>query len=165
MSLSTHDFMMAWVSLVHAGSYLPSALSQHLRDELGISLPEQDLLKQLGVAGGELMLVELSRRIYLSKAGVTKMMDRLESAGLVTRERSKSDRRVINARLTALGKETLQRSRQLLVDWVRSNLRDHLSDEQLLALRDALEAVLRGHDRWDGQIAHLKGQGAHSESR
>jgi DNA-binding Lrp family transcriptional regulator len=104
MSLSTHDFMMTWVSLVHAGSYLPNALSQHLRDELGISLPEQDLLKQLGVAGGELMLVELSRRIYLSKAGVTKMMDRLESAGLVTRERSKSDRRVINARLTALEK-------------------------------------------------------------
>ena len=160
MSLSTHDFMLAWVSLVHAGSYLPGALSQHLQEELGISLPEQDLLKQLGVAGGELKLVELSRRIYLSKAGVTKMMDRLESAGLVTRVRSKTDRRVINARLTASGEETLQRSRQLLVNWVQSNLRDHLGDEQLLALRDALEALLRGHDRWDGQMAHLKGQGA-----
>ena len=65
MSLSTHDYMITWVSLVHAGIYFPGALSRHLQNELGISLPEQDLLKQLGVAGGELKLVELSRRIYL----------------------------------------------------------------------------------------------------
>ena len=47
MSLSTHDIMLTWVSLVHAGSYLPGALSQHLQDELGISLAEQDLLNSL----------------------------------------------------------------------------------------------------------------------
>ena len=149
--------MMTWVSLVHAGSYLPAALSQHFQDELGISLAEQDLLKQLGVAGGELKLVELSRRIYLSKAGITKMMDRLESAGLVSRERSDSDRRVINARMTAAGRKTLERSRKLLVAWVKANFSDHLNDRQLKTIRDGLENVLRGHGRWEGQLAHLKG--------
>ncbi len=148
--------MITWVSLVHAGSYFPGALSRHLQEELGISLPEQDLLKQLGVAGGELKLVELSRRIYLSKAGITKMMDRLESAGHVARVRSKNDRRVIMARLTTSGKKVLARSRKLLVAWVETNLRDHLSDKQLLAMRDALETLLKGHDRWDGQMAHLR---------
>jgi len=158
MSAKKQDYMMTWVSLVHAGSYLPSALSQHFQDELGISMPEQDLLKQLGVAGGELKLVELSRRIYLSKAGITKMVDRLETAGLVVRERSKSDRRVVNARLTAAGKKTLERSRKLLVAWVKTNFSDHLNVKQLHAMRDALESVLKGHDRWDGQLAHLKGE-------
>ena len=159
MSLPTNEFMMAWVSLVHAGSYLPSALSQHLQDELGISLPEQDLLKQLGAEQDGLKLVELSRRIFLSKAGVTKMMDRLETAGFVARERSTTDRRVINAKLTRAGEQTLQRSRKLLVAWVKTNFADHLDGEQLPALGAALEAVLQGHNRWAGQMTHLEGGG------
>lgn len=155
--------MLTWVSLVHAGTYLPGALSQQLQEDLGISLPEQDLLKQLGAAGGELKLIELSRRIYLSKAGITKMMDRLESAGLVVRERSRTDRRVVNAKLTAAGRDKLKRSYELLISWVKTNVSDHLSEKQLLALRDALKALLQGHDRWEGQMAHL-GQADTSES-
>lgn len=157
MSTKKHDYMLTWVSLVHAGSYLPGALNQHLQDELGISLAEQDLMKQLHVAGGKLKLVELSRRIYLSKAGVTKMMDRLEKAGLVERARSESDRRVINAQLTNTGKKIFERSLKLLGPWVKANLADHLSEKQLHGLRDGLESVLQGHDRWDGQMAHLRG--------
>jgi len=149
--------MLTWVSLVHAGSYLPGALSQHLDEQLGISLSEQDLLKQLDVAGGELKLTDLSRRIYLSKAGVTKMMDRLVSAGLVNRVRSQSDRRVINAKLTTTGTKVLHDSRKLLVAWVKTNVSDHLSEKQLLAMGDALKTLLAGHQRWEGQMAHLKG--------
>lgn len=157
MTVTTHDLMLTWVSLVHAGSYLPGALSQHLQAELGVSLPEQDLLKQLDVAGGELKLVDLARRIYLSKAGITKMMDRLETTGLVKRVRSESDRRVIKARLTPAGRKTLAQSRRLLVAWVRANLSNHLTEKQLNSLRDALETVLEGHNRWEGQMAHLRG--------
>ena len=157
MDISTHDTMLTWVGLVHAGSYLPRALGDHLHEELGISLPEQDLLKQLDVAGGELKLVELSRRIYLSKAGITKMVDRLETKGLVTRVQSETDRRVVMARLAASGKKVVTRSRTLIVRWVEANLREHLSDMQLLALRDALETLLKGHGRLEGQMAHLRG--------
>ena len=158
MQVSKHDYMKTWVSLVHAGSYLPTALSSHLQSELGISLAEQDFLKQLNAAGGELKLVDLSRRIFLSKAGVTKMMDRLEHTGVVKRKRSNKDRRVVNAVLTPVGKKTLGQSRKLLVAWVEANLKDQLSENQLYALRDALEALLRGHGRWDGQMAHLQGK-------
>ncbi len=158
MSLSKQDYMLTWVSLVHAGSYLPGALSQHLQEQLGITLSEQDLLKQLSVAGGELKLVELSRRIFLSKAGVTKMMDRLQSAGYVDRIRSQNDRRVVLAKLTGKGKQAFDDSRKLLVPWVEANIRDHLSEQQLLALGDALQSLLRGHQRWEGQMAHLQGK-------
>lgn len=160
MTLTTHEMMLTWVSLVHAGSYLPAALSQHLQTELGISLAEQDLLKQLGISGGELRLVDLAQRIYLSKAGVTKMMDRLESAGLVKRIRSTTDRRVIMARLTEKGKMALERSRVLLLAWVEANLSAHLSDQQMLALGEGLRSLLEGHGRWEGQMAHLAGGGS-----
>lgn len=159
MEITTHDYMLTWVSLVHAGSWLPRALGEQLDAELGISLPEQDLLKQLDAAGGELKLVELSRRIFLSKAGVTKMVDRLEETGHVARIQSDSDRRVVLARLTRSGAQVLGRSRSLIVRWVEQNLRNHLSDMQLLALRDALETLLKGHGRWEGQMQHLAGGG------
>ena len=151
------EHMITWVSLVHAGSFFPAALSSHLQDELGVSLAEQDLLKQLGTANGELKLVELSRRIYLSKAGVTKMVDRLEDAGLVVRVRSEDDRRVVMARMTPAGKKLLGQSRRLIVKWVEVNLRDSLTSKQLRGLREGLEALLRNHDRWEGQMRHLKG--------
>ena len=151
--------MLTWVSLVHVGAWLPAELSRHLQSELGISLAEQDLLKQLGAAGGELKLVELARRIFLSKAGITKMVDRLEAAGLVTRARSKEDRRVINARRTSAGQRTLAASRKLLLAWVRSNLADRLTAKQLKDLQRTLKALLDSHGRWEGQLAHLKGRG------
>ena len=149
--------MMTWVSLVHAGTYFPAELSGQFQAYLGISLAEQDLLKQLGIAGGELRLTELSQRIYLSKAGITKMMDRLENAGHVVRERSSTDRRVIMAKITTSGSKVLKRSRQLLLAWVKTNLKDQLSEKQLLALLDALQTLLQNHGRWEGQVAHLKG--------
>ena len=157
MAITKNDYMLTWVSLVHAGSYLPAELGRYLQAEVGLSLAEQDLLKQLMLGGGELKLSDLSQRIFLSKAGITKMMDRLEKTGFVKRVPSKTDRRVIMARLTKRGAKALERSFQLLGPWVDENLRQHLDENQLLALKDALETLLKGHKRWAGQLEHLAG--------
>lgn len=154
MAVTKNDYMLAWVSLVHAGSYLPTELGRYLQAELELSLAEQDLLKQLMLGGGELKLSELSQRINFSKAGITKMMDRLQKAGFVKRVRSKTDRRVIMARLTKRGAIVLARSFELLGPWVEKNLKQHLEDSQLLALKGSLETLLKGHDRWEGQVQH-----------
>ncbi len=158
MEVTRHDWMLAWVSFVHASTYMISQLDRHLRDEVGVSLAEHDLLSQLDKVGGEVMLSELARRVYLSKAGMTKMVDRLEGAGQVERVRPGPDRRVTSARLTAIGRATLDRSRPTLVAWVDANLRSHLSDEQVISLRDSLRALLEGHGRWEGQMRHLLGE-------
>lgn len=150
MAVSKNDYMLTWASLVNVGSRLPAELGRYLQAELGITLAEQDLLKQLMLGGGELKLSDISRRIHLSKAGITKMVDRLEEAGFVKRIRSKADRRVIVAGLTKRGAVVLERSFELLGPWVEANLRQHLSDDQLIALKDSLEALLIAHDRWTG---------------
>jgi len=151
MAVSKNDYMLTWANLVHVGNHLPARLERHLQAELGIALAEQDLLKQLMLGGGELKLSDISRRIHLSKAGITKMVDRLEDAGFVKRIRSKTDRRVIVAGLTKRGAVVLERSFELLGGWVETNLRRHLSDDQLFALQYSLEALLKGHDRWTSQ--------------
>lgn len=158
MNVTRHDWMLAWVSFVHASTYLISELDRYLRDEIGVSLPEHDLMSQLDKVGGEVMLSELARRVYLSKAGMTKMVDRLEKAGQVERVRPGTDRRVTSAKLTPDGRATLDRSRPVLEAWVKANLRDHLSGEQVVSLRDVLGTLLEGHGRWEGQMRYLRGE-------
>jgi DNA-binding MarR family transcriptional regulator len=142
MTITKNDYMLTWASLVKAGSHLPAKLGQHLQMELGLSLAEQDLLKQLMLGGGEQKLGDLAQRVGLSKAGVTKMMDRLQQAGFAKRVASTTDRRVIMARLTKRGATVLTRSFELLGPWVEANFRRNLDDNQILALQDALQALL-----------------------
>ena len=163
--LGIHDWMPAWVSLVHAGTTLTAGLDAHLQEQLGISLPEQDLLKQLDVNGGALTLGALARRLFFSKAGMTKMVDRLERAGLVRRERSDQDRRSISAVLTDDGLQAVRRSRELLMAWVWENFRAHLDDRQMVALRDSLRALLEGLGHFQAQQAHLRGEAHEPEDR
>jgi DNA-binding MarR family transcriptional regulator len=158
VALPKHDWMQAFVNLVHTGSYLTSSLNEHFQRELDISLPEQDLLNVLEKVGGEVKMVDLARRVFLSKAGMTKMVDRLESAGLVERLPSRSDRRVTSARLTRRGRSLLHRSRERLEAWVAENFRRHLADDEVAALGNALRTLLEGLGRWEGQQAHLRGQ-------
>jgi len=158
MSVGVHDWMLAWVSLVHAGDFLPKELDAYLREHVGISLPEQDLLKQLDSNDGVLSMGELARRLFFSKAGMTKMIARLEALDAVQRRPSDQDRRVILVELLEQGRQRLSQSRELLVPWVERNLRAHLSDDQLLALKDALGDLLKGHGRYEAQMRHLKGE-------
>jgi len=54
---------------------------------------------------GDLSLSELSEKIRAQNSTVTGIIDRMERENLVTRERSKEDRRVVYIRLTPKGKE------------------------------------------------------------
>ena len=149
------DYMMSWVSLVHAGTWLPAQLSQYLEDRLGISLPEQDLLSQLSKVGGEIRMTELADRLFLSKAGVTRMVDRLERRELIARVPTTDDRRAMSAKLTRKGINTLKKSRLLLKSWIEENFAAHLNAKDVKDLGRALQHLLEGLGRWDGQMAHL----------
>lgn len=157
MSITRHDWMQTWVSLIHAATHLRTGLEETFRTELGFGLSEQDLLKQLSKNGGQLTLTELGKRIYFSKAGITKMLDRLEHAGLVTRQAVPGDRRSMSARLTKKGEAAFAKSTKILGAYVKGALRDHLSDDALINMKEALEELLMSHGVWEGQQRHLRG--------
>ncbi len=69
-------------------------------DLTGPQLTVVKLLEQIG----DLSLSELSERIRAQNSTVTGIIDRMEREGLVTRERSKEDRRVVYIKLTAKGR-------------------------------------------------------------
>lgn len=155
--LEDNNFMLAWVSLSHVATRLSETLEYTFQEELGISLAEQDMLKQIAVNEG-LTLTEIAKRIFFSKAGLTKMLDRLEAQDLVKRQPDLKDRRVVRAIPTAKGKRVLKKSREILRAIMEREFRAHLSDTDLKRLNQSLRALLESWGVWEAQIAHLKGE-------
>lgn len=83
--------------------------SRQLLKETGLTLPQVLTLRALGeMDGGKTTQAELSRALQLTQPTVTGIIDRLERAGLVKRERSLTDRRKVAVSLTETGRGRLQ---------------------------------------------------------
>jgi DNA-binding MarR family transcriptional regulator len=67
-----------------------------------LTSPQLTVIKVLETFG-DVSLSELSERIRAQNSTVTGIIDRMEREGLVKRERSKEDRRVVHIRLTTKG--------------------------------------------------------------
>ena len=81
--------------------------SQKLLREAGLTTP-QLLVMQAIEKEGNPSTSALARHIVVSQATVTRIIDRLESAGLVRREKLSTDKRVVNVGLTEAGKAKLE---------------------------------------------------------
>ena len=71
----------------------------------------------------EWRMTDLSQKLYVSAGSLTTMMNRLIELGLVSRERSVADRRVVTVKLTEAGREILQSGR----DHMRHTMADMLT--------------------------------------
>jgi DNA-binding MarR family transcriptional regulator len=74
----------------------------------GITHQQYNVLRILrGSHPGNLPTLEIATRMIESTPGITRLLDRLESKGLVRRDRCKSDRRQVLCSITARGLELL----------------------------------------------------------
>jgi MarR family transcriptional regulator, 2-MHQ and catechol-resistance regulon repressor len=95
-------------SLLRAEAAVRKRLASDLIRE-GLSATGFSALVVLTTAGGELELRALRRRLRTSKANATEVISTLESRGYVVRERLLADRRAASVRLTAAGRELVDR--------------------------------------------------------
>jgi DNA-binding MarR family transcriptional regulator len=79
-------------------------ITKELAKRADLTGPQLTVVKLLETVG-DLSLSELSEKIRAQNSTVTGIIDRMEREGLVTRERSKEDRRVVHIRLTPKGQE------------------------------------------------------------
>jgi len=81
--------------------------SQRIKQETGLTGPQ---LWAIGVIHehGPINISNIARRMHLHPTTVLGIIDRLEARGLVSRNRSKDDRRVIWVELTQDGKDLVQ---------------------------------------------------------
>ena len=125
-------------------------LSAQLQSEHGLSLNDYEALLVLSRAEGRrLKRVELARRLLLTPSGVTRMLEGLESEGLVERAACTEDLRVTYAQLTDEGAARLESASCSHVGSVRTLLEEHLEPgeiESLAALLGKLPAVAGGDE-------------------
>jgi DNA-binding MarR family transcriptional regulator len=107
----------------------------------GLVQVEYGLLATLSDKPEGMRLCDLAEILNVSQSRLSHRMNKLRDRGLVEVRGSAEDGRVSMAYLTAKGRELIEEIAPLHVKDVRRLIFDHLSDEQVAALADALGAV------------------------
>ena len=146
LSSPTRRQLIEWRVFLETAYALIDILDAELQAERGITLGWYDALVHLEEAEDGLRMNELAGRILFSKSGLTRVIDRMEEAGLVRRERPADDRRVVKVYITPEGLETLQAARTVHRRGIKEHFVQHLDQQELATLAHSLENV-RDHVR------------------
>ena len=141
LSSPTPERLRCWRLFFESSMALIDMLDTELQEAVGIPQRWYDVLVQLEEAPDGLPMNELAERILYSKSGFTRVVDRMEEAGLVRRVRPEHDRRSILVLLTEEGTTTMGRARRHHRDGIDRLFSRHLTDAEVRALTKALEKV------------------------
>lgn len=130
----------AELSLVRTTALLTDAFEQMVKP-YGITGTQYNVLRILRGAEPEgLCRNELRDRMLTRMPDVTRLLDRMEEAELVTREREEEDRRQVRTRITRRGMKMLDELDAVVAAAHRRRM-GHLSREQLRMLIELLERI------------------------
>jgi DNA-binding MarR family transcriptional regulator len=141
VSSPTPERLRAWRLFFESALALLDVLDAELEQAVGIPQRWYDVLVHLEESPQGIPMNELAERILYSKSGFTRVVDRMEEAGLVRRARLENDRRTILIVLTDEGTEMLTRARRHHRDGIQRHFSQHLTDTDIKALSRALEKV------------------------
>ncbi|MBT2677110.1 MarR family transcriptional regulator [Streptomyces sp. ISL-14] len=134
--------LRAWYAFVAAGALINRRLDQQLKDDVGITHLQYEILVRLNAAPDrEMRMSALADALLNTKSGLTYQITQLEKAGLVTRRSCPGDPRAVYAVLTDAGRRMLERAAPGHVAQVRKLLIDVLTPQQLATIADGLTEV------------------------
>jgi len=121
---------------------LPRAVDADMMREQRLPLSEYTTLMHLSEATDRHMrMSELASVCNLSLSGMTRVVTRLETRGLVERERCAEDARGWNAVLTDQGLARLQEAWPAHLSSVRRHVLDHVDDADLTRLLGVMRRI------------------------
>lgn len=130
----------AYLSIVRTAGLLVDSLEQVLRPA-GLTRAQYNVLRILrGAEPDGLCRNEVRDRMLTRMPDMTRLLDRMEAAGLVSRERDTEDRRQVTTRITARGSRLLDGLEKEIVAEHTRRL-GHLGPERLRTLIELLGAV------------------------
>ena len=130
----------ALLNLLRTADVLTQGLEKVLK-AYGLSPTQYNVLRILRGAGpGGRSCREVAERMLTRDPDITRLLDRLEARGLVTRTRERQDRRVITTRVTRLGLALLAKLDGPAAAWHRERL-GRLGTKRLRTLIELLEAA------------------------
>lgn len=129
---------LAYLDLVRTTETLTRPVAQLLKSE-ELSPAQYNVLRILRGSPGGLTCGDIGNRLITHDPDLTRLADRMEKRGLISRCRGEKDRRVVLTRITPEGLHLLARLDEPVRDLHRKLL-GHLGGERLQTLRQLLEA-------------------------
>ena len=132
----------AFLDVVRTADILTRPVARLLKTE-DLSSTQYNVLRILRGAPDGLTCGEVGDRMITRDPDITRLFDRLEKRGLVSRCRETKDRRMVLTRITPQGLELLARMDGPIQEAHRKSL-GHLGKERLRALSELLAACRTG---------------------
>jgi DNA-binding MarR family transcriptional regulator len=131
-----------WRSWLTASTVLPEQLSRELQEQHGLTITDYEILVRLSEnESNAIRMSDLATQTLMSRSRLSHQIDRMESAGLVSREVSPDDRRGQLAVLTSAGMKAIVAAAPDHVEGVRKHFVDLLTDAEYKALGSALKNI------------------------
>ena len=138
--------MSAWSSFLTAHAVLIQALEARSAEAGLPPLVWYDALWALERAPEQrLRISEFEQSMVISRSNITRLVDRLEQAGLVARERSEEDRRGAFAVLTAEGRKMRKRIWSVYGPAIDELFDSRLSEAQHRHIEQAMLRLIAAH--------------------
>lgn len=103
---------------------LTCRLDRELGAAHGLSASEFEALQQLAAyePQGKMRMADLAASVHLSQSALSRLVGRLEKAGLVTRDACADDRRSVWTAITEAGRERYREARPIQREILRAEL-------------------------------------------
>ena len=134
----------AWRGIIFTNAQVFHAVERDLQEHSGVSLAFLDVLGRLYDAPDQrLRMQELQERSLFTRSGMTRLVDRIEKAGFVRRDRVPRDRRGVFVVLTAEGARAYEGAIAKHRGDLEREFASRLSPAQHRAVADALAQFWR----------------------
>lgn len=149
-TLDDEERLAAWRNLQWTTSLIMGRFAADLARS-GLTLEEFDVLVHLawspdGVLPLRRLVSSLVLGHLLTRSGLTRILDRMERDGLVTRTLSASDRRQFDVTLTRSGRAVFDSVWAEHVEGLRRYFMDPLTDDDVRALRAILAKLIAANE-------------------
>ena len=122
----------AWGGFLSTHSRLNRRLEENLRRASGLSHAEYEVLLRLfGSEDGRLRIQTLAEHSLLTHSGISRLIDRLEGSGLVTRAEAQEDKRGAYAVLTDDGRAHFEEAARRHTALVHELFLSHFTQDEL----------------------------------
>lgn len=136
----------AWRAMLLAYNAALPAVDARLGRGGHVPLSWYDVLLELAAAPDRrLRMQELSERVVLSRTRVSRLVDEMARAGLVTKTRDETDRRIVWATLTDSGASAQSAAAPVYLQGIEAEFASHLTDAEKRVLASALLRVHAAH--------------------
>jgi MarR family 2-MHQ and catechol resistance regulon transcriptional repressor len=126
-------------NLLRAYDCLWSELSKFFQ-RFDLTPQQYNVLKALASCGGGVACQAIAEQLLNRVPDITRLLDRLEQAGLIRRERCHDDRRVVRTYLTDAGRSKVESIRAPLAEALRARF-GHMSPDELRMLSRLLVSI------------------------